>query len=102
MAEPACNGCRACCIDDLQAILPGEVGRYHTELFQGIPVLKHKPNGECFYLGPNGCTIHEWKPTKCKELTCWELLAQIGEKQMERFAGAAVTAAAKARTKVKA
>lgn len=35
-------------------------------------MLKSQPNGDCFYLGADGCTIHEHAPFMCKIYDCRE------------------------------
>ena len=35
-----------------------------------IAVLKQKPNGDCLYLGKQGCTIHDRAPKMCREFDC--------------------------------
>lgn len=32
--------------------------------------LAHKPNADCLYLGPEGCTIHAWRPNLCRIFDC--------------------------------
>jgi Fe-S-cluster containining protein len=34
------------------------------------PILKRRPNGDCVYLGENGCTIHDRAPTVCRVFDC--------------------------------
>lgn len=54
--------------------MPGDDATlYQTEphvRFKGVLMLAHKPNGECFYLGPSGCTIHDRAPTQCRTMDC--------------------------------
>jgi hypothetical protein len=33
-------------------------------------ILDRLPNGDCFYLGPDGCTIWERAPWTCKDFDC--------------------------------
>jgi hypothetical protein len=35
--------------------------------------LKRLPNGDCIYLGPDGCTIHDHAPHVCGRFDCREL-----------------------------
>jgi hypothetical protein len=35
--------------------------------------LRRKPNGDCVYLGENGCTIHGHAPHVCQRFDCREL-----------------------------
>ena len=39
---------------------------------QPAKMLAHKENGDCFYLGPNGCTIHGSAPVLCTGYDCGE------------------------------
>jgi Fe-S-cluster containining protein len=32
--------------------------------------LKRQPNGDCFYLGPTGCAIHDRAPALCRDFDC--------------------------------
>jgi len=58
-----------------------DVSTYEHEYFKGdektgpIYILKHKENGDCFYLGPEGCTIHERAPAICREFDCRKFYA---------------------------
>jgi Fe-S-cluster containining protein len=74
-----CGSCRRCCQLDLIVLHPenGDViADYETEVrfnpITGRPahVLKHKPNGDCIYLGPEGCSIHDRAPVSCQEFDC--------------------------------
>ena len=70
-----CNGCRRCCIGDGVRILPHEdASQWETvPHFLGLRhrMLAHKGNGECIYLGPDGCTIHDKpRPQLCEEMDC--------------------------------
>ena len=74
-----CNGCRACCQGDLIVLHPecGDVvDRYdhlmmpHPFTREMVAVLAQKPNHECVYLGPRGCTIHDRAPAICREFDC--------------------------------
>lgn len=81
-----CNGCTACCQKDLIILHPDlgddpskyETMEAHNQL-TGKPdlALKHKPEGGCFYLGPNGCTIHDRSPVTCREFDCRKLFLQF-------------------------
>lgn len=78
-ANVPCNGCRACCINDLIMLYPehgDDPSQYETmEIVNPLTgkkgrALTHKPNGECTYLGPEGCTIHDRAPVLCKAYDC--------------------------------
>ena len=42
--------------------------RWHEE--DGYAVLDRKDNGECFYLTPTGCGIHDKAPQICRRMDC--------------------------------
>jgi uncharacterized protein len=78
-ADVPCNGCTACCRNDLLFLHPelgDDAGSYET-MPAVNPItgraglaLKHKPDGGCIYLGEKGCTIHERAPAICREFDC--------------------------------
>ena len=76
-----CNGCTHCCRGDAVRIMPHEdLTQYKTEphpFFVGDYMLAHKVNGDCIYLGENGCTIHECKPQQCREMDCRRIAAMM-------------------------
>lgn len=37
---------------------------------KAVLILDRLPNGDCFYLGPDGCTIHERAPYECRKFDC--------------------------------
>lgn len=78
-----CNGCTACCQNDLIFLKPGD----RPEDYPGATVpstnpltgeeglaLKHKPGGGCWYVGPTGCTIHGRAPLVCRTFDCRKLM----------------------------
>lgn len=75
-----CNGCTRCCHGDAVRILPGDdASKWQTVAHDHMPghlMLAHKPNGDCYYLGPSGCTIQHDKPTMCVEMDC-RRIAQV-------------------------
>jgi Fe-S-cluster containining protein len=74
-----CNGCTLCCCGDLIFLHPedgDDPGQYDTKVVRnpltgrlGL-ALKHKDNGECIYLGADGCAIHDRSPVICQEFNC--------------------------------
>lgn len=72
-----CGDCRACC-RNWQAIvlMPEDIGRYPYDTVQPLqcsdlpPMLKHTEDGSCIYLGVDGCTIWEHRPTLCRAFDC--------------------------------
>lgn len=90
-----CNGCRVCCQNELLFLHP-EMGD-RAEDYDTVPAvnpitgrrglaLRSKPNGECIYLGPGGCTIHDRAPAICKEFDCRRLLRKLGGRPAQRRA----------------
>lgn len=83
-----CNGCTACCDNDLLILHP-EMGddpdQYETQEcinpVTGKPAiaLAHKPTGGCIYLGSGGCTIHDDAPAICKEFDCRDFYKSLLE-----------------------
>ena len=78
-SQVPCNGCRACCINDMIILHPEHGDRAadfqtvacrHPLTGKPALMLDHKPNGECVYLGEGGCTIHERAPAICREYDC--------------------------------
>ena len=35
-----------------------------------LPVLQRRSNGDCIYLGPKGCMIHDRAPVMCRSFDC--------------------------------
>lgn len=79
IAKVACNGCTACCRNELLILHP-EMGddpaTYETQAvthpLTGKPAvaLQQRPNGDCIYLGDDGCTIWGRHPAICREFSC--------------------------------
>jgi Fe-S-cluster containining protein len=73
-----CQGCTACCRGELVVLFPEDgddpARLEHVELPGGelgpLLVLKHRENGDCVYLGPQGCTIHDRAPAVCRAFDC--------------------------------
>lgn len=76
-----CNGCTLCCQGDAVRLLPqDDPTRYQTEFHPYVPgalMLAHKDDGDCIYLGPAGCTIHDTRPLMCREMDCRKIAAQL-------------------------
>jgi len=73
-----CSGCTECCKGDLIFLLPHEIGVYLSETIMGRQAIQHKPGGDCIYLSPVGCMIHERKPEKCQGLDCRAVVIAAG------------------------
>lgn len=78
-AEVPCGTCRQCCRGNSMVILLADEGDDVASYEHDIidlpvagrgPVLKRQPNGDCVYLGPNGCTIHDRAPVMCRIFDC--------------------------------
>jgi hypothetical protein len=74
-----CGSCQFCCRKEWVLLSPeaGDVIElYETEtVFDPVrsrpgKALAHKPNGDCVYLGPRGCTIHARRPSLCRIFDC--------------------------------
>jgi len=85
-----CNGCTRCCKGDAIRILRHEdASQWHTEPHPWVKdalMLAHKPNGDCLYLGPEGCTIQAHKPQQCREMDCRRLAKNITYTQARKLA----------------
>ena len=76
-ADVPCGSCRLCCRSDVIMLLPEEgddVASYKHH-YIGLPggqaaVLDKGPDGNCVYLGPDGCTIHDRAPVICQVFDC--------------------------------
>ena len=81
MSDVPCGSCTRCCHGDAVRLLPGDdPQQYQTEphpIMPGSLMLAHAPNGDCIYLGPQGCSIHETKPLMCKAMDCRRLAQAI-------------------------
>lgn len=76
-----CGGCTRCCRNDSVRLLPDDdPGQYQTQPHPYIPgakMLAHTQTGDCVYLGPQGCTIHDRKPLMCREMDCRRIAQAI-------------------------
>jgi Fe-S-cluster containining protein len=45
----------------------------HTPGKPPMLILDRLPNGDCFYLGPDGCTIHDRAPYECRKYDCRDM-----------------------------
>lgn len=94
-----CNGCTACCRNEVLMLEPwngDDVASYECELTPHpvsgalVIALKRKPNGDCHYLGPTGCTIHERAPAQCRDFDCRKFFMKFTRHQrrkIERIGG---------------
>lgn len=81
-----CGTCNECCRGDAIFLHPehgDDASLYQTELYQGRVILAHKTNGDCIYLDRAlGCTIHDRRPTICREFDCRALVDAVGAKKL--------------------
>lgn len=90
-ASVPCNGCNLCCRGEAIILLADEgddIASYEHVLVDipGLPpqaVLKKGADGNCIYLGPTGCTIHDRAPKICKHFDCrgWYLSKTRAERR---------------------
>ena len=80
-----CNGCTACCHNDVIILTEGDRTDYETTIWHGKTVLKQRENGDCVYLGSEGCTIHDSAPIKCKSFDCKTLIEGFTRVQRRKF-----------------
>lgn len=72
-----CGACHLCC-RLMTPILPEkgddptqyQTATCHTPGKAPYLILDRKDNGDCFYLGENGCTIWDRAPFACREFDC--------------------------------
>lgn len=69
-----CDGCTACCRG--RAIRPLYIERgdvredYEHQRVNGVLALAWNKDGDCVYVGPEGCTIHARRPSLCQRYDC--------------------------------
>lgn len=84
MSNVPCAGCHLCCRNDAVRLLPHEdASKFITEphpIIPGTRMLAHKPDGDCIYLAPYGCTIHDRKPQLCREMDCRRIAERVKRK----------------------
>jgi hypothetical protein len=75
-----CGKCRLCC---QTMIVPLAKEEYENYAWAWVTTrsgerlgraLQRKPNGDCVYLGPDGCTIHATAPHVCQRFDCRDLI----------------------------
>jgi len=87
MTAVPCGGCTLCCKHEIVTLHIDEgddPSLYGDGVREGIPrrpglapVLKHKPNGDCFFLGDAGCTIYDKRPVICRSFDCRRAFLKI-------------------------
>lgn len=85
MTAVPCNGCRRCCQRSPVPLVPeagDRVDTYDTVMgTKGVHFLRILANGDCVYLGPHGCTIHDRVPYACRIFDCRQLFARYTRKE---------------------
>lgn len=91
MIDVPCEGCTACCRGLVVLLQPDEVALFSLNVPTYGPTdptvikgyaLAHKPSGECAYLGPVGCTVHDHKPSVCAKFDCANLPNEGGSQRL--------------------
>jgi Fe-S-cluster containining protein len=96
-AHVLCGKCRACCQHETVVLQPAKgdvVDSYLHWIMDGpiveatarslgidaktLPVLQRQSNGDCIYLGPKGCTIHDRAPVMCRLFDCRKFYVKYG------------------------
>lgn len=92
-AAVPCNGCSACCRNDLIVLYPEDgdvVASYQTVEVTNpltgalVRALDSKPDGSCVYLGDHGCTIHDRAPLVCRRFDCRRFVLELGDRASRR------------------
>jgi Fe-S-cluster containining protein len=88
--EVPCGNCQACCRRERVVLATGfgdDPNKYwcDVELINDSPqyVLAHKPNGDCVYLTPKGCAIHDHAPYACQQFDCRRWINAVPEAMAE-------------------
>lgn len=77
-----CGSCRKCCQNDPLIVLTeaDDPARYRChEIKGGLYALDRKPNGDCIYLGEQGCTIWGRHPQICRVFDCAAFVKRMDE-----------------------
>lgn len=92
MTAVPCNGCIACCKDDLIVLHPEEGDKpdtYETMTFDtpagAIVALARQANGWCIYLTEAGCSIHDRAPVICRQFDCRRAFLKFGSRNARRM-----------------
>ncbi len=99
-ADVPCGSCRQCCRGNSMVMLLADEGddvaSYEHEIISlpadrlgpladksgSGPILKRQPNGDCIYLGPDGCSIHDRAPVICRVFDCRGLVRSYSRQQI--------------------
>lgn len=78
-ADVPCGSCTLCCRTLIVPLANEEFEKYDWAWIttrEGKRLgraLQRRPNGECVYLGEQGCTIHDHAPHVCQTFSCSDL-----------------------------
>jgi Fe-S-cluster containining protein len=93
MSDVPCNGCTACCRQQIVRLTGGDMQNmaiYDWRQIGEFRVLNNKPNGECVHLGPGGCTIYEQRPLVCRTYDCRKQFKILSGNERRRFRNSAM------------
>lgn len=97
-----CGKCVACCKRDAIFLKPeygDDISKYKVEYYQGLPIIAHQYNGDCFYLDrKKGCTIYDDRPFVCRRMDCAVIILE-NPKVYRKLASPEVIRAGKKRLK---
>jgi uncharacterized protein len=78
-----CAGCTACCRGDRISLTVEDDPSQYDTVVDGDRLVLRRVNGNCVYLGAEGCTIHGRAPALCKAFDC-RLYFQMKSRQVRR------------------
>ncbi|WP_226833965.1 YkgJ family cysteine cluster protein [Acidithiobacillus ferrooxidans] len=72
-----CGSCHLCCKNMLIVVSPS-MGDDVSQFAAAVPMpempgffrIPEQENGDCYYLGAHGCTIHDHAPAMCQFFSC--------------------------------
>lgn len=70
-ANVPCGACHLCC-KMMTPLEPDEWSKYQTafDVTNRRVIVDRLPNGDCVYLGNDGCAIHDHAPRACQKFDC--------------------------------
>jgi Fe-S-cluster containining protein len=89
----ACGSCRLCCRnqDVSLSLQHGDDPRIYETVIKAGPggevvhYLKRQPNGDCIYLGAQGCTIWPNHPVLCRIFDCAQLYERVPAEEQRKL-----------------
>ena len=85
-----CGECRLCCQSHNLILVSEDFGddpsHYVCTPLEGQPgffQIAVRENGDCHYLGENGCTIHDQAPNMCQAFSCISFARKVKRKQLQ-------------------